>query len=319
MKNTFQLKNFLDTLLNQSAKIRKGGNQLLYHCVKCHHRKKKLEFCTEINKYGVFKCWVCNFSGNLYTILKFLNADKSWYDKMDLIISDSNKNRYKNAFDDMFDAKEKMVSTNTLPEGFKQLNESNKSIDYKHAIHYLQSRGITECDIYRYNIGYCDIGDYRNRIIIPSYDHDGNLNFFSGRDFYNTSWLKYVNCKFSKNIIGFEILTDFSDEITLVEGSFDAIAVRKNCIPLFGKTLSQRLKIKLLENKPPYVNILLDNDALKDSIGICEFLIKNGINTRLVKLEEKDPSILGFDKTWEYINNTKPITFDELFRLKINL
>jgi hypothetical protein len=145
------------------------------------------------------------------------------------------------------------------------------------------------------------------------------LNFFSCRDFFDTSWLKYVNCDFSKDIIGFEMLIDFEDKITLVEGSFDAIAVKHNAIPLFGKTMSANLKIKLLEKRPKCVNILLDNDALSNSIDNSEYLMNNGINVKLVRLQEKDPSILGYKKTWEYINNTPLLTFEELFKLKINL
>ena len=41
-------------------------------------------------------------------------------------------------------------------------------------------------DILKHNIGYCDEGKYSNRIIIPSYDSDGQLNFFVGRDFYKS-------------------------------------------------------------------------------------------------------------------------------------
>ena len=104
-----------------------------------------------------------------------------------------------------------------------------------------------------------------------------------------------------------------------VEGGFDGFAVRRNAIPLFGKTLSSRLKLKLLMNKPPVVNVLLDNDALLDSIKICEFLIKNEINTKMILLEEKDASLLGFKKTWEYINKSPLLTFDDLFKLKMNL
>lgn len=305
--------NTLNKLLNQQPKIRKGTDAV-YFCPKCHHAKRKLEISLTTGKYH---CWVCGLSGmNLGTLLRKLNAPTEYYE----ILGEFKRIKQRDAFDEMFNKKEETIIINSLPEEFKPLyNCDNSDVICKHANHYLKSRGITDIDIYRYNIGYCDSGEYRNRIIIPSYDNNGELNFFSARDFYNTSWLKYVLCKFSKNIIGFEMMIDFTQPVTLVEGSFDAIAVRTNCIPLFGKTLSQKLKIKLLENKPPYVTILLDNDALKDSIKISEFLIKNDINVKLVKLEEKDPSVLGFNKTWEYINNTKFLTFDELFSLRINL
>ena len=304
----------LNKVLKQTPRLRKGGIQAMYYCPNCKHYKRKLEILLTEGKYH---CWVCGFGGmNFGTLLKKLNAPRECYE----MVGEVKKIKVKDTFNNFFNTKEQSINNvNTLPDDFKPLYEHNNSTEYKHALNYIKTRGITDCDIYRYNIGYCSEGDYKNRVMIPSYDIDGNLNFFSGRDFFNKSWLKYVNCDFTKDVIGFEMLIDFSDEVTLVEGSFDAIAVRKNCIPLFGKTLSQKLKIKLLEKMPPCVNILLDNDALKDSIRICDFLVKNGIPTKLVRLDEKDPSVLGFEKTWQYINQTKLITFDKLFNIKINL
>jgi hypothetical protein len=47
----------------------------------------------------------------------------------------------------------------------------------------LKSRGITKNDIEKYNIGYCETGRYAKMIIIPSYDENGQLNYFTGRSF----------------------------------------------------------------------------------------------------------------------------------------
>jgi hypothetical protein len=131
--------------------------------------------------------------------------------------------------------------------------------------------------------------------------------------------MKYVNSFGSKDIIGFEMFVDYHQPITLVEGAFDAISVRNNAIPLFGKTLSNKLKSALICNTVKKVNIVLDNDAMADSIRISEFLLKNNIETRLVKLDGKDPSEIGFTKTWELINNTQVLDFESLFRNKLSI
>jgi hypothetical protein len=115
------------------------------------------------------------------------------------------------------------------------------------------------------------------------------------------------------------MLINFDEPITLVEGPFDAIAVRTNCIPLFGKTMSKKLKMKLLEYDVPMVNILLDNDALEDSIKICEFMVKHDIPVKLVQLDGKDPNIMGFEKTWQMIEATDIVDFEKLFKLKITI
>jgi hypothetical protein len=171
-------------------------------------------------------------------------------------------------------------------------------------------------EIVRYNIGYCTEGTFANRVIIPSYDKDGNLNFYCGRDFYN-GYLKYRLCDGSKDIIGFELFTDFTKPITIVEGPFDALSVKYNTVPLFGKTMSRKLKMKLLEYRPPYVNVLLDNDALGSSLKICDFLISNDIESRLILLDGKDPNEIGHIKTWQTISCGVRMDESVLYRYKL--
>ena len=43
-----------------------NGSEHLFHCPKCNHHKKKLSVNVE---KGVFKCWICDFSGKKITSL----------------------------------------------------------------------------------------------------------------------------------------------------------------------------------------------------------------------------------------------------------
>jgi hypothetical protein len=72
-----------------------------------------------------------------------------------------------------------------------------------------------------------------------------------------------------------------------------------------------------VQNKPPRVNVLLDNDALTSSIKICEFLISNNIDTHLVLLDGKDPNEIGHEKTWQSIENSVKIDERNLYRYKL--
>ncbi len=291
----------LNKALNQKGHIRKGTD-VVYYCPVCKHYKKKLEISLVTGKYH---CWVCGFSGLcLDTLFSKLKIPRHLY------------SGFKNVRPKSYEPK-KYETILTLPSEFKQFSFS-ENFDFEHnsALSYLRKRCVTDVDILRYNIGYCESGEYHHRIIIPSYDENGLLNFFSARSYINSSYA-YKLCESTKDIIGFENLINFDYPITLVEGQFDALSVRYNAIPLFGKSLSKKLKSKLVERKVKKVNVLLDNDALPDSIKICEFLLKNNIDPYIVLLNKKDPSVLGFNDVTNLIDKSQKIDFGTLLKLKM--
>lgn len=172
-------------------------------------------------------------------------------------------------------------------------------------------------DIIKYGIGYCEGGLYDNRIIVPSYDSNDNLNYFVGRNIYDGG-MKYKNPPTSKDIIGFDLFINWDEAIVLVEGVMDAIVVKRNVIPLFGKTVPNSLMKKIYEKKVKSIYILLDRDARKDSIEIIDKFMKNGIDVYFVDIKNGDPSDLGFEKVNELIKDTNKISFSELMKLRLN-
>jgi hypothetical protein len=124
-----------------------------------------------------------------------------------------------------------------------------------------------------------------------------------------------------KDIIGYELFINWSEPVTLTEGTFDAMAIRKNVIPLFGTTMSNALREAIVENGVMRVNVVLDNDALKSSIRIYESLERlkvEEIDVHLIKLEDKDPSKIGFSGITKIINESEPMGFSDIVTLKIN-
>ena len=103
----------------------------------------------------------------------------------------------------------------------------------------------------------------------------------------------------------------------MVEGSFDAIAVRKNVIPLLGKFPSKSLVKKLVTKKVKKVYVALDSDAKKDSAKLVQFLMDNGIESYLLSMNEKDPSELGFENFWKRIEKTEQSTFSDIIKGKL--
>ena len=94
----------------------------------------------------------------------------------------------------------------------------------RQALAYLKRRNVSKADILRYNIGYCDGGVYDKMIIIPSYSHEGSLNYLVARNFNEHSPVKYKNPPMSKDVVPFELFINWSSPLVLVEGMFDALA-----------------------------------------------------------------------------------------------
>ena len=193
-------------------------------------------------------------------------------------------------------------------------------IESKHAFKFLRKRGITPDDIVKYNIGFCKDGKYGGRVIIPSYDEMGKLNYFIARDYKDEASQKYKNPPVaSKEIIGWELFINWDAPIILVEGIFDALTIKRNVIPLFGKVLHDKLMQKLVMSSVNRIYIALDQDARRDALRQAEKLMSYGKEVYMVELEGKDANEIGFEAFLNTIEQTQPLTFQSLLEKKLQL
>ena len=120
-------------------------------------------------------------------------------------------------------------------------------------------------------------------------------------------------------MIGFEYYINWKVPIVLCEGIFDAIALKRNAVPLFGKTIPKALMMKLVENDVKTVYLALDNDALKEAIKYSVELLNMGKDVYLIELNSKDPSEIGFKDMTKYLHTAKQLTFKDLLLKKMQL
>lgn len=277
-----------------------------FFCPFCRHYKQKLEI--DIVS-GNWHCWTCDAKGKTpYSLLKRLSASRIILDRVRVL--------YRNTTNHTYSGSVLKPSSIQLPGEFRSLNSQTGSHFQKIAQSYLKSRNISNEDVERYGIGYCEDGKYLNRIIIPNYNEFGMVDYWVGRSFQHSP-LKYAGPESGKDIVGFELLISWDFPVILCEGALDAIAIRRNAIPLYGKTLSERLKEKIIEEHPPAVYIALDPDAYKDTIKIAEYLINAGLVVYIVELKDGDPSEIGFKRFWELMDYAKRI--DDIFELKMKM
>ena len=123
----------------------------------------------------------------------------------------------------------------------------------------------------------------------------------------------------SKDTVCFELLINWNEPIVLCEGMFEAIAIRRNAIPLLGKFPSKTLIKKIIEKNVKKVYVALDNDAVLDAVKLSKFLMDYGINTYLLEMKDKDPSELGFNNFWKLTEDTEESKFSDLIKKRLNV
>ena len=301
----FSIITLLESVLGK-GKINSNDN-VAFHCPFCHHNKKKMEV-NIVTQY--WHCWVCNAAGRKLTVLfRKLNVQREKISKLVGLLDDVEYKPTKTTTD---------TPVLQLPEGYRPLwILQEMSPEYRNAVYYLKKRNITIHDILKYRIGYCRKGPYKGKIIIPSYDANGSLNYFVARAYYEEDKFKHKNPPASKDIVGFELHINWNMPIVLVEGAFDAIAIKRNAIPLFGKTISNTLKKRIVEKGVKEIYICLDKDARKQALEAAEYFMANGITVYFVDLTEKDPSELGFEKIITQIQSTEILSNEKLMEQKI--
>ena len=247
------------------------GSELLFTCPACGHHKRK--FSVNLDK-NAFKCWVCDYRGRNIRRLVRRYGSYLQLQKWDGISNWTNLER----FDDLFmepilrEGKTRVQ----LPEEFVSLCTENIPATGLYALRYLQSRGITKADILKWKIGYCFSGEYRNRIIIPSFDDDGDCSYFIARSYTGDSY-KYKNPRASKDIVFNELYIDWNSDLVLVEGVFDAL-VAGNAVPILGSTLRKGSDLlrKIVRNDTP-IYVALDPDAADKERRIIKMLLEYDI------------------------------------------
>jgi len=249
----------LHEILGDEKRHYESRGQVAYNCKECDEGRNKGNL--EVNYFEhIWKCWSCSDENDTHGTLGKL-IDRYGTKKQKKIYNLLRPEEYK--------PKEKRKDRLRLPEGFTLFKDS--SLVYpvrRQAYNYLKQRGITDEMIEKYGMGFCDRGKFTGRVIIPSYDSEGELTYFIARSWNPHTKAKYMNPEASKDEIIFnESLIDWGKDVYLCEGVFDALFL-PNSIAMLGKHMSELLLNTLYEKAKGNIIICLDSDAWSDAINL---------------------------------------------------
>ena len=298
----------LENILGKGQK--RARDNYAFHCPFCNHRKPKLEINLATSEEGnnPWECWVCQTKGRtVRSLLKQLKTPRETAAEILKYLPKGSQIEYK------------QLSIVELPKEFQPLySASGTSVIANLVKKYLYERGLTDNDFIKYGIGYATTGDYGGRVIIPSYSGSNQLNYFVARA-YDGNYFKYKNPEASKDIIFFENLINWNQPIILCEGVFDAMAIRRNAIPILGKSISTALYKKILTSSVNDIYVALDTDARDRALQIAEKFLNQGKRVFLINLPDKDPSEMGFKAFTELIQSAEELDISGLMLHKLDL
>lgn len=264
---------------------------------------------------GYFKCWACNTRGkNLYRIIRKYgthNHKSGWREFTDAVEYDK--------LEDLFTEKIEEKEIVEMPDNFISLASRDVPPTGFAARNYLRKRGIDKKDIVWWKMGYCASGEYEGRIIIPSFDEEGDLTYFVSRSYDKQFYPKYKNPPVSKNIIFNDLFVDWSSDIILVEGVFDAITAGRNAVPILGSTLNQNsVLLQKIVKEDAGVYVALDPDAKKKELEIIKTLLDFDIEVWKVNIgDNEDVGSMSKDAFQKCLENASLITSDNYLLLTL--
>jgi DNA primase len=278
-QEVYRMYNILKSFLGDSKSGLDESYQLQFPCPKCIQEKGEDEehkFNLEVSlSKNLYNCWSCSASGDKMhgTIFNLIRkyGNEGLLSDYKRALSDLRENKlyllsFKSDEFSILNDEDALYEGLTLPKGYRTFKPGQREDD--EALAYLAKRGITQSIIDKFKIGFIPYDkDDRfmcKRIILPSFDSRGFLNYWTGRDYVDWKWRpKYKNPDVNrKDIIFNESNIDWDADITLVEGPFDCL-VFPNSIPLLGKKLGNDFKLyhDLFTRANANINIFLDGDA----------------------------------------------------------
>ena len=266
-----------------------GVTQYQFNCPYCADEKGYADgkFNDEYS-FSLLKhhCWSCGHSGSFSKIIKRWGGRQCLQEYSEIINELKASKLYEFEGEQEI---EKDIQQIQLPKSFKKINL--KTCD-KALRQYLKKRRIDQWTINKFNIGSTekDENGFSYRIIVPSYNSFGQLNYFVGRDYLpekkesDFKRPKYKNCDVDKKTIVFqESVLDFDSDIYICEGALDCLYVN-NAVSLLGKSLTpdNALFSALVERAKAKVVVCLDNDTKDtETLKICRLLDSTKLSGRV--------------------------------------
>ncbi len=302
------------------SSLSKDNVNLNIWCPFCRHKSKtKLKLSIHLDKC-FYHCWLCDKSSNNVSYL-ISKLDRSKFEASKAIFKNHSKKF------NLFGEEEEVNKVEVLiPEDFNFLVENFSSIDpdARDVFKYAIKRGFSKHKLYMLRPGFSLSRDFRRYLVLPSYDNNGDLNYYTARkiDVNSSDSYKYKNASVSKKDIIFnEINIDWTKPLTLVEGPLDLIKTNDNATCLLGSSLTEdsALFYQIVKNKTS-IKLALDRDAYSKALEIADLLTSYDVTVDIVNTKFfEDVGEMSREEFKEFYKSAIPYQQNDRLLNKIRL
>jgi hypothetical protein len=289
-------------------------------CAPSDRSKRKLAILLED---GRVHCWSCGYKAHtLAPLVKKFGTRDQLAEYRDRFMPAVERNR--RCLDIDVGEPEKLA----LPKDFKLIvTASLRDPDVLALRRYLMEplpkcRGLTERDMWYFKLGYSEELRWKRRVLVPSFDAQGELNYFVGRTIDRFRKPKYdspdTQPGYKQTIVFNELNVDWSRELVLCEGTFDLMKCPDNAVPLLGSDLNEESALfnALVAHNTP-VALALDADMrLKKTPKIARKLAEYDVAVRVVKVPD-DPGSMTKQEFKQHLAEAKPFSWSDAFTDKL--
>lgn len=316
---------------------------------------------------GVYKCFVCGNAGNVFNFVmeyekvSFYEAVKIVADKIGVSIDISTSKKentkksplydiyniaykfYQNNLNTVYgkDAKKYLLNRKIDEDVIKNFN-IGLSLSDSELCNALKAKGFKDDDIVSSGVAVQNGNNiydiYKNRIMFPLYDLEGNVVGFSGRIYNQKSESKYINTKETEIFKKGELLYNYhiakkearkEKNIIVVEGFMDVIRLSTigivNVVATMGTAVT-KYQLNLIQKLAPNITLMFDGDKAgeKATNAFIELANGNDSNIKVVRLEnnlDPDEYILtkGKDKMIYNLSHAQSVYDYKLSSYKENI
>ncbi len=237
-------------------------------------------------KGNYFKCWICDESGDIITLIQKLEG-------VGFGVAKAKLERYQGGIRPEREKVSREYSS-ILPEGFERIVSGEEPLLVKQ---WFKRRRFDLSLCQEYRLGWASCGEYQLRLIVPVY-LDARLVSFQAVDMTGQARVKYLDCPEDRAVIPNKYLLygidGVGEQVILEEGVTDKWRTGRDAVALFTKSwTAQQLALLYEKARNKRVKVALDMDAIRDGEKLAYRLCELFPDVVFVELDEaKDPDQL---------------------------